>query len=204
MFSGETLRARREALGYTVAEVAAATKIPVRFLEALEEGRLADLPAGPYAATYTRSVSVYLGLQAPEPDPGDSQDARPVHAAPLWVVRGTATAALFALGGMVLWFGAVFATQALTRDVERVAQKVEVSAVRKAKNVVVTSPEGRRAVENMIVGKDPPIVVSGDVITVEADNIGSISVTWNGAKVEPRGRTSGRRILRFVDDAGGR
>lgn len=201
--SGDELRARREALGYSIAAVAAATKIPVRYLQALEEGRIGDLPAGPYAAAYTRAVSAFLGVGTPEVDGGDSQDARPAPPAPLWFVRGTATATLSLLGILVLWFTAVLVSQALSQNVASPTQQVEVSARRRATNVVVTSADDRQAKPVMVVGKDAPIVMRGPVITVEADAVGSLSVKWNGAEVRPRGRTSGPRVLRFVDDAGG-
>ena len=56
MGQGPAIRARRLALGRSLEDVSAATRIPVQHLESLEEDRPEDLPAGPYAAVWLRAV----------------------------------------------------------------------------------------------------------------------------------------------------
>lgn len=71
---GEVLRARREELRQTPDQVASATRIPVAHIVALEEGRYEDLPSGPYAAGYLRTLRDHYGLsdealEVPPPTP---------------------------------------------------------------------------------------------------------------------------------------
>ena len=64
---GETLRRTREAQGYSLVDVANTLKIRRVYLEAIESGRLDDLPTGPaYASGFVRSYAQALGLD-PEP-----------------------------------------------------------------------------------------------------------------------------------------
>ena len=59
---GDALRAARQASGKSLAELSAKTRVPVRYLEALEEGRKADLPSRPFAIGHVRSYAQTLGL----------------------------------------------------------------------------------------------------------------------------------------------
>jgi cytoskeletal protein RodZ len=59
---GETLRRERELRGIDLREVAEATKISVRFLQALENGRLDILPGGIFPRAFVRQYAAYLGL----------------------------------------------------------------------------------------------------------------------------------------------
>lgn len=59
---GEALRAARDASGRSLAELSHATRVPVRYLQALEEGRKADLPSRPFAIGHARSYAQALGL----------------------------------------------------------------------------------------------------------------------------------------------
>lgn len=61
---GDELREARLALGYSVVELAAELRIRQAHLEALEEGRLRDLPGAAYAVGFVRSYATALGLDA--------------------------------------------------------------------------------------------------------------------------------------------
>ena len=63
---GDELREARLALGISVAEMAARLRIRRAHLEALEEGRLRDLPGAAYAVGFVRSYAAALGLDADE------------------------------------------------------------------------------------------------------------------------------------------
>jgi cytoskeletal protein RodZ len=63
---GQTLRAAREAKGLTLADAEEATRIRLRFLEALESGRQDDLPARVYAEGFLRNYAIFLGLSPQE------------------------------------------------------------------------------------------------------------------------------------------
>jgi cytoskeleton protein RodZ len=59
---GEHLRREREMRGVSLDEVAQATRIGTRFLEALENERWQDLPGGVFNRGFLRSIARYLGL----------------------------------------------------------------------------------------------------------------------------------------------
>jgi cytoskeleton protein RodZ len=63
---GDELREARLALGISVEEMAARLRIRRAHLEALEEGRLRDLPGAAYAVGFVRSYAAALGLDADE------------------------------------------------------------------------------------------------------------------------------------------
>lgn len=59
---GETLRRERELRGIDLRDVAEATKISVRFLQALESDRSDVLPGGLFPRAFVRQYAAYLGL----------------------------------------------------------------------------------------------------------------------------------------------
>jgi cytoskeletal protein RodZ len=59
---GEHLRREREMRGVSLDEIASATRIQVRFLEALENEKWETLPGGVFNRGFVRSVARYLGL----------------------------------------------------------------------------------------------------------------------------------------------
>ena len=58
---GETLRRERELRGIDLRDVAEATKISVRFLQALEDDRIDVLPGGIFPRAFVRQYATYLG-----------------------------------------------------------------------------------------------------------------------------------------------
>lgn len=63
---GEILRSRREALGLTVDQVHQHLRIPVRWLQAIEDERFDVFDSPQYAKGFVRSYASFLGLD-PEP-----------------------------------------------------------------------------------------------------------------------------------------
>lgn len=61
---GENLRRERELRGIDLREIAEATKISVRFLQALEQDRLDVLPGGLFPRAFVRQYARHLGLDA--------------------------------------------------------------------------------------------------------------------------------------------
>jgi transcriptional regulator with XRE-family HTH domain len=59
---GDHLRRERELRGIPLDEVCAATRISMKFLEALESGDWDELPGGVFRRGFIRSVSRFLGL----------------------------------------------------------------------------------------------------------------------------------------------
>jgi len=63
---GAELRAARQRLGWALPDVAATLRIRLPFLEAIEDGRIADLPGNAYAVGFLRTYASSLGLDAAE------------------------------------------------------------------------------------------------------------------------------------------
>jgi len=59
---GEYLRRERELRGVTLEEISAATRISIRFLEAIESEELSKLPGGIFTRSFVRSYARFLGL----------------------------------------------------------------------------------------------------------------------------------------------
>ena len=63
---GAEMRAARLRLGWKLPDVAANLRIRLPYLEAIEEGRLSDMPGNAYAVGFLRSYATMLGLDAAE------------------------------------------------------------------------------------------------------------------------------------------
>lgn len=63
---GERLGKEREQRGLSIEEVAAATKIQPKFIQALEENRFEDFPASVFAKGFLKAYASYLKLDAEE------------------------------------------------------------------------------------------------------------------------------------------
>ena len=63
---GAELRAARMRLGWKLPDVAAQLRIRLPYLEAIEDGRLGDLPGNAYAVGFLRAYATLLGLDATE------------------------------------------------------------------------------------------------------------------------------------------
>src|SRR5512147_2092556 len=63
---GADLRKQREIRGVTLKEIADATKISKRYLEALEEDKYDTLPAPVFTRGFVREYARYLGLNSEE------------------------------------------------------------------------------------------------------------------------------------------
>jgi cytoskeleton protein RodZ len=63
---GADLRLARERLGWDLASLSARLRIRLPYLEAIEEGRLSDLPGNAYAVGFLRTYATAVGLDADE------------------------------------------------------------------------------------------------------------------------------------------
>jgi cytoskeleton protein RodZ len=64
--AGADLRAARERIGWSLPDMAAALRIRLQYLEALEAGRIGDLPGNAYALGFLRIYASALGLDPNE------------------------------------------------------------------------------------------------------------------------------------------
>jgi cytoskeleton protein RodZ len=118
---GEKLRAAREAQGLDLAEVGARTRIPLRHLEAIEQGNYAGLPSITYALGFAKAYARAVGADevAIARDLRGELHRNPERAAPIPAYetsdparvppRGLALAgaviAVLVLAGLILWYG---------------------------------------------------------------------------------------------------
>jgi len=63
---GQELRARREQLGWALPDIANWLRIRLPYLEALEAGRIGDLPGTAYAVGFLKTYAAALGFEAEE------------------------------------------------------------------------------------------------------------------------------------------
>ena len=61
---GENLRRERELRGVSLRDMAEATKISLRFLDALEKGKVEQLPGGLFPRAFVRQYARFLGLDS--------------------------------------------------------------------------------------------------------------------------------------------
>jgi cytoskeleton protein RodZ len=115
---GTALTEARSARGLSLLDVERDTRISTKYLKALEEGRLEELPAPVYARAFTRTYAQYLGLNAvqlvqqlpgakPEPElpplPEVGNEATMTRLSASWMVAGVVVLLLFAVGMVMFW-----------------------------------------------------------------------------------------------------
>jgi cytoskeletal protein RodZ len=110
---GENLRRERELRGVDLRDIADATKISVRFLQALEQDRVDILPGGIFPRSFVRQYARYLGLDPDRtvtefdsvygvepPAPRTTPSRRRSEGRPFFVVLGVL---LLAVVGFLAW-----------------------------------------------------------------------------------------------------
>jgi cytoskeletal protein RodZ len=116
---GEHLRREREMRGVSLEEISVATKISIRFLQAIENEELSKLPGGIFTRSFVRTYARYLGLDEervltdcqlasqpkPEVDIGriTTSRARPGAAAARTRIIGLLLAGVLLAGGYALF-----------------------------------------------------------------------------------------------------
>ncbi len=202
---GAVLRARRVECGLSLDTVAERTRIPVAYLEALEDERVDELPAGPYREAYQRAYARVLELDlepVPEPPP------EPHHAVPLWGVRVVAVS--LALGMMVgLAWQARAWWRAQEAEAARIAENPPPPALPDQHVVVKLQTISRLQIEvDGVVVHDRRFAEGAvlemdahDEVAVLVDPGGKVTVRHNDRYVEPQGSVRYPRRLVFLDDA---
>ncbi|MBB2168637.1 helix-turn-helix domain-containing protein [Gluconacetobacter aggeris] len=106
---GPALRARREQLGWALPDVATWLRIRLSFLEAMEEGRVKDLPGNVYTLGFLRTYAQALGLDADavvtrfKADARDSIDCKPELSFPAPASTGAIPVGVMVLlGGVII------------------------------------------------------------------------------------------------------
>lgn len=202
------LKALRLQAGLSLDTVAERTGLPVAHVEALEQGQIDELPAGPYVGAYYRLVrGVVGGAVLEEDDPALDPEPPPEPTLPLWVVRGIAFAAVAAAVGLFVWWASTWDLEgAVDAAGEMVAGEPSVGA-----DQVVVLTARREAYfrvlvdgESVLDGRLPPAASrtfrAHDRIVVEVEGAEDARIEYNGQPIVPQGRQGVPRRLVFVDD----
>jgi hypothetical protein len=198
------LKAGRAERGWSLDEVAERLRIPIAYLEALEEWRPDDLPDEPYRGAYQRAYAELLGIRLSAPP---RVAARPPGLVPMWVVRVLASLLLVALVVLVgvqvdLWW----------RDRDEIAarlaptpgppdQRVRFEA--RAPMEVRWEVDGVAAPARALSRGDVLDLVAHDTILLVIPGAANTVIEYNGAPIAPSGDQRGERRLVFIDDVGG-
>lgn len=202
MIRGAAIRKRREALGYSLQEVAAATRIPLAHLKAIEHERHDELPAGPYAAAYVRALCAHLGLEEPSSDEVVPMPATPPQGAPLWFVRGLAGASIVALVGIVLsliWERVRAELPALPNPAE---PEMHLKILARQTTHLRVTADGVEVMDRELPGGERKEFEARERLEVELRATSQVRIEWNGVVVVPQGRQDAPRKLVFLDDRG--
>ena len=187
------IRHTRERLGLTLDELAERTRIPVEHLQALEDGRVQDLPAGPYAEMYRRSVREVLGLTEVPPPP---RTAHPP-ARPLSQVRAIAAVPVVAVLLLVGWQGWSW-WSSLPPPPDLPDLEVEVIARRNTQ--IAIEVDGKGIIDRTVAGSERIVVTGRERVSVEVPATQDVRVQYNGERIVPQGRQDAPRRLVFIDD----
>jgi len=201
---------RREALGLTREQVAEATRIPLAHVQAIEEGRFGDLPAGPYAEAWVRAIQVHLGLppaidwlSAVQPTPRETGQQGP----PLWFVRGAAVVAVVALIATISYRALVTPSDAGASAVTAATDATDgdlALLLRARRNTRVrVVADGEVIADRQLAGGDEVEVRAEARVEVEVDSTDALRIEFNGERIVPQGRQDEPRRLVFMDDSGG-
>jgi cytoskeleton protein RodZ len=105
---GAELRDARRAQGWDIAQLANSLRIRQSYLEAIESGRISDLPGTTYALGFVRAYASALGVPAEEAAKRFRAEAEQVHGRPALHFpapvprQGVPAGALMLLGGVIL------------------------------------------------------------------------------------------------------
>lgn len=206
MSGGADLKARREALGWTLEDVARATRIPVEHVAAVEEGRLHELPDGPWAQAYERAIREHLGVDAVDVEPSDAStpEIAPPPGLPLWAVRAVATVSVLALLGVMGWearvrlLGPPQAVDPLAGLQVAPDQNVRVVTRRNARLKVMV--DGEVVLDRVVPGGEDLTFSAHDRIEIDIPAASAARLEYNGRTIVPQGRQDAPRKLVFIDD----
>lgn len=209
------LRRERERLGLSREEVAAQTRIPLRYLVALEEGETGGLPAGPFLYGYRKQYETFLNLddesltaEDAATDSGLRPVLRPEEEPEAPAPARTVPVGRLVGGGFILTLAVALALKVGTLLVERVpaaptaadlpTQRVEVRAIEPTK--VTVKADGETLFSGTLQPGAAQTFEGRQRLEVEAADLTRVTVRHNGDRIEPLGSlTRGRRLV-FIQD----
>lgn len=208
MAIGRELREARERRGLSIEQVSRETRIPQRYVEALEKDDLAVFGRGPFASGYTRQLRKFYGLPEvalaaagplePEPEPTATVPTVTIPVLP----RGKRGIAL--VGAVVAAVGLAAAVGSRTLDTGEATLGVPPDQV-----VLLTSAEplrakvtadGREVFRGVVPAGQQQRFQAHDELLLEIPHLEGVTLVYNGRTLKPLGAQSRARRLVFVDD----
>lgn len=197
------LRERREALGLELSAMAAELHIPVQHLAAIEDGRLDELPVGPYGPGWVRAYCAHLGE-----DPDALLEELALHAPvpraalPLNAIRALAVFTCVLLASLIVvqvWPSPPPAEVDPSTQVEEPPdQHVQVTVHRGGALKILV--DGREVLDRAVRPGEKIEVSGHDRVEVHLPSVEMARVVYNGERITPLGRQDAPRRLVFVDD----
>jgi cytoskeleton protein RodZ len=201
--AGGDLRAARERVGWCLSDLAHALHIRPCYLEALEEGRIDELPGNAYAVAFLRSYATMLGL-----DPNDvvrrfkaeaaQVDARTTLVFPMPVPERAMPAGAVVLLGIVLAVGAYAGWYRLSGE-GRLPAEADVQVPTRLASLAQQAPRTETSAPAPVTAPKP--VAPPPVQQAEAAPAPAISPSSAAAAVPPTPPDQPRIVLRASADA---
>lgn len=201
----QRLRALRQRSGLSLEVVAERTGLPVAHVEALEEARVAELPAGPYVNAYYRLV---LGVVGGDVDDHIAQPTRtpPEPRLPLWVVRGTALLSVLGLIAAAAWQirtqgidDVLAVTEAFSGSMVA-ARQLELTLLVRRESHFSVWVDGEHVLDRVLAPGISKDFTARERIEVELTGAEVAGIEYNGQPIVPQGRQGVPRRLVFIDD----
>lgn len=224
----EELRSARARAGLSLDEAAQRTRIPAKYLDALEKGDLSVFPPGPFLGGYTRQYRRFLGLPetpvatlrapeatrptlptpAPRVSPGGAAelDERTITlTGPNGILAKQSRARLVALGvaaTAVVGLGVAVAVRAIPDTPPDVGtlpdQVVSLTTMEPVRATVVA--DGRTVFTGQIAPGAASTYKAHDRLELSLASLEGVVLHYNGNALKPLGAQSRPRRLVFIDD----
>ena len=212
------LRHERERRGWSLDDVAARTRIPRSYIEALEDGNHDVLPPGPFFRGYLRQYLEFLGEDMAQdentsPDALDQQIEAAVAAATSAAMESSQSIPLIRLvvTGFVVTLGIVLALQVGNRisTSSRVApdgtlipagppHELSIYAIEDVRLEV--SVDGQSVYDQRLGGTKTVSFKAKEKLIVDISDLGRVRLTYNSKRIEPLGNLSLERRLVFMHE----
>lgn len=204
------LRPRREAMGLSLEDISIATRVSVAYLEAIEEGRLDELPEGPYRRAYVHAYREALGLPVQQPRAPRRRTggaSKPAAQQPLGLSRALlvrlglgAVGAVGAVGVAALAWHLGVAGQATEAEPDRL--EVTLSA-RTDRVPVLALVDGEVSFDGRLSRGVETVLSAEERVELRVPAVQDVRVVRGAEVIVPQGHQDTPRRLVFIDDGGG-
>lgn len=199
---GAILRERRVARGETLDQLADRIRLPVAYLEAMEQDGWEELPPGPYREAYLRAYAAALEVELePPPEPPPEPQTR----LPLWAVRWITLTAIALMAVLIGWQAQGWIESYQARKARPVPPVVEppdqhVRILLLGMGRLRVEVDGQLRHDRVFPEGEVIEVVGRDEVRVQVAPGGKLTVRHNERFIEPQGSIRYTRELVFFDD----